>query len=307
MSFNKNNIFGVKGAIGEVLVANYLKYSRKIETTLATDQQQKKGIDLVYKAPFSHNADVKLSDCEKGFFSITYRNSKGLRHPFRNDTESHEIIICDYDWDLYAQTHTKQIKKTEKQLEKALAKYVPPEELESLITAVRSSKGDTVEALKELYVAHRTNARLMEEFEGKGKYEDTKNLIENYTRSIFSVHISHLINAASDFDKMQYGEKKVIKGKDVIEKQYRKDRFGNVITVAKINQQSFDLDCYYSNPKYKKPDPEFRTTIITFGKNRGKELRQVEDSYVRWLHEQAANKGGLDQMISQEYDFRFNS
>lgn len=312
-SYDKNNIFEVKGAIGELLAANYLWYQCNIDSQLADEELQKLGVDLSFRAEFEHHVDVKLSDCDNNFFTITYSNAKGLRHPFRTNCKAHEIIIVDYDWNTYLQCNVEKIKnKTEEDLIKDLGEYVEDKALKNLVQVTRRSSKETIQALTELYVAHRTLDRLKVEFKNRKhtnqQFLDTKNLINKYTRSIFSTHISAILNIVSGFDRMEYGEGKVFNSTLVVSKEYRRDRFSNGIIIAKINRLALEkkdrLIYYYSPQVIVNQKPSLDTCVpISFGKHKGTPIQDLPNSYLSWLIT-ASNKHGLDEIIESEYQYR---
>lgn len=100
MAYNEDDLNPVKGRIGELIFANYLRYSQEIKCV--DPDLQKKGIDWrIECSPYPHDVDVKFSDKLDDFFAVTYRNSSNIRMPFHKNCEATWLVIVTFDWTSY--------------------------------------------------------------------------------------------------------------------------------------------------------------------------------------------------------------
>lgn len=100
MAYNEDDLNPVKGRIGELIFANYMRYHEKIKCI--DPDMQKKGIDWrIEGAPYPHDIDVKFSDKLDDFFAVTFRNSSNIRMPFHKNCEATWLVIVSFDWTSY--------------------------------------------------------------------------------------------------------------------------------------------------------------------------------------------------------------
>lgn len=164
-----------QGRLGELLYANYLNdisEGQIVCTSLGKKDGQDRGIDWLvdYGGLSKELVDVKLNIPENeqdSSFSFYTRSKNGPRHPNRK-SKIGKLSIVTFNWTLFTRGQTKSITKSSF------------EHLNSIIEELEN------------------------EYESKGPYIRTKQLIHDYVWSIVDVNLSPILNflsATEVFDK----------------------------------------------------------------------------------------------------------
>ena len=332
MAYNKDNLNGVKGRIGELIFANFI--FDKFEIVSHEDPGlQSAGVDftLLSFGKINTKVDVKLSDKTNDIFSMFYNNGTNMRHPFVPTCQADYIGIVQFDWKTYQKDNEPQ--KAEEELCKDLEKYIP-EESRSIITEAVALKKNGLKTLKELYVAHRTVDRLQKEnddilthqsktmaccLDSTYSIPDTLELLDKYVLSISLVQVSRIKDICRPFSNMQSGwEIRDNKGDMIV----RKAPYGSGCYAAEI---SFEAVKNHSQFLYKKdlkigeaisdPSvPEIETETIKFkykwkskrpdflGEEFGKTLYEMKKSSIEWILKESINKSSSIYKFYYELD-----
>jgi hypothetical protein len=195
--YNENDLFAIKGRIGELIYAIFVETKYNWSCYEEADLQ-KVGVDfIVTEKKMTKKVDVKLSDKLGDFFSMAYSKPTGLRYPFRDGGLANYLEIVSLDWNGYMKDHLERAKSkypNEEQAKKELAKYINEEELNKLVLVLeKQEKRNTHTDLCELVVAHRTCERLETELKKKTTYKDFDEILSKYVHSIDEVQTQDVI------------------------------------------------------------------------------------------------------------------
>src|SRR5690554_2037672 len=96
-TYDENGLNPMKGRIGELLYASYLRLKEGVRCV--DPNMQKKGIDWRIESDlYPQDVDVKFSDKLGDFFAVTFRNSSNIRMPFHSECEATWLAIVTFDW-----------------------------------------------------------------------------------------------------------------------------------------------------------------------------------------------------------------
>jgi hypothetical protein len=319
-SYNKDDINGIKGRLGELILWLYYFVFRGIELIEATKEQQDTGIDFTLptnnQIGVDFKIDAKLSDCMESKFSLFYHNGSGLRHPFRENNNVDKIAPIQFDWESYQNDNATD--KTTEQIYERLKQYIEEENLEIIVKKMKNNKA---QSLKELYIAHRTIARLQKEKDQKVSFEDFKQLFEKYVKSISLINTRKIVGLCKTIPEIEYGQCIYDKNNSsiLVEKVFKGYNWktNQPQTAVEISYDAVKNHCTFlyrkERPEIKQEsvmqtdEPSFRETTIIFGKFIGRQLKDIPIKYLGWLATEAKDLKGQDKEIKQEYQYRMQN
>ena len=298
MVYNENDLFAIKGRIGELVYAIYVE-TRYDWSCYEEADLQKVGVDfIVTEKKMAKKVDVKLSDKLGDFFSMAYSKPTGLRYPFRDGGLANYLEVVSLDWTVYMKDHLEKAKTkypTEELAKKELSKYIDKEELDKLVLALeKQEKRNTHTDLCELSVAHRTCERLEKEFKKKDVYKDFEELLSKYVRSIDEIQTQDIIRFKPFLGQLKSGHS-ITDGSNckVMTKRDCYTRYGMMIAAEFYWKAIPSRSNIYTNPLEKTlalivpttPWPYKKTKSIIIDES-GKALPEMNVSSLEWIRDQ---------------------